>query len=78
MSWSKKDFRYAEQLLKDAFARRVFVHRYKYTHDQRRRVARRMCKDGLLTMVEQNKDGWIYQAARRGNGAVPTSNKEQA
>jgi hypothetical protein len=64
MSWSKKDFKYAEKLLVDAFARTIFVHRYKFTHDQRRRVARHMCKDGLLVMVDQNKDGWLYRAAQ--------------
>lgn len=62
MGWSKKDFKYANKLLVDAFARIIFVHRYKFTHDQRRRVARRMYKDGLLVVVEQNKDGWLYRA----------------
>lgn len=40
--------------------KKIFVHRYKWSHDKRRKQTRRDCKDGKITMLEQNQDGFLY------------------
>ncbi len=52
-----------ERLLKEATQHAIFVHRYRESHEKRRKFARRLCKDGLLTMLGQNNEGWLYRAA---------------
>ena len=41
--------------------RLVFAHRYKWTHDKRRRVLRKALKEGEVELVERQKDGWLYR-----------------
>lgn len=38
----------------------LFVHKYSYSHEKLRKKARRMCKDGLLVLKEQSRDGFYY------------------
>ncbi|MNG00788.1 hypothetical protein D3C85_693490 [compost metagenome] len=38
-----------------------FVSRYSWSHEKLRKKARRMCKDGLIYVEFQNKDGWFYK-----------------
>lgn len=38
----------------------VFVDRYKWSHDKRRRVLRRAEKDGKVTLLYKNKGGFCY------------------
>lgn len=39
----------------------VFVHRYKWTHADMRKKYRRMCKDGLVTLLEESPAGFLYK-----------------
>lgn len=41
--------------------RRVFVHRYKYSHDARRQQLRRAAKKGLVRVIDAGPDGWLYE-----------------
>lgn len=50
-------------LLQEAKSHPIFVHRYKWSHDLRRRLTRRMCKDGHLVLIEKTYDGFRYKAA---------------
>lgn len=52
-------------LLQEAKNRVIFVHRYKWSHDKRRKFCRRMFKDGLLVLVDENYDGWLYKATTK-------------
>jgi hypothetical protein len=63
-----------ERLLAAAKVHTIFVHRFYWSHDERRRMARRLCADGLLVMVEKSREGFRYRAAevedkRAGAGA---------
>lgn len=40
--------------------KKVFVHRYKWSHDDKRKKYRRMLKDSKVVLISQNKDGWLY------------------
>jgi hypothetical protein len=42
-------------------SRRVFVHRYKDSHVNKRRKYRRMLKDGKAVLIEKRSDGWLYE-----------------
>jgi hypothetical protein len=39
---------------------RSFVHRYKDSHTDLRKQARRLAKDGLIALLEQRRDGFLY------------------
>lgn len=52
-----------ERLLIEAAKHPIFAHKYKNSHELRRKLTRRMCKDGLLIMIERNNDGFLYRAA---------------
>lgn len=54
-----------EKLLKQARERGIFVHRYKWSHINRRRITRRMCHDGLLTLVLETHEGFLYRATEK-------------
>lgn len=38
----------------------IFVHRYAYSHSSMRKVTRRMCKDGDLIKVWEDRIGFKY------------------
>ena len=38
----------------------LFAHRYKWSHDKRRKQLRRALTDGLVTLVEESAAGWLY------------------
>ena len=40
---------------------KVFVHRYKWSHDKRRRILRQALKHDKVKLVLKNKDGWLYE-----------------
>lgn len=40
---------------------KVFVHRYKWSHMKLRKKYRRLHKDNKVTLILQNKDGWLYE-----------------
>lgn len=44
--------------------RRVFVHRYKFSHENKRRKYRRMLKDGKAVLIEKRRDGWLYEVKK--------------
>lgn len=52
-----------QRLLAAAKRHAVFVHRYNWSHAERRRLARRMCADGLLVLVAKSREGFRYRAA---------------
>lgn len=37
------------------------VHKYSYSHEKLRKKTKRICKDGVLTMVKQDKDKFYYR-----------------
>lgn len=43
-----------------SFPKKHFVSKYKYSHDERRKQFRRWAKDGLVILLEKNKDGFLY------------------
>lgn len=40
--------------------KKVFVHRYKWNHDSKRRKYRKLQKKGKVKLIETRKDGWLY------------------
>jgi hypothetical protein len=40
---------------------KVFLHRYKYSHDKKRAKYRKLLRMGKVKIIEQNKDGWLYE-----------------
>lgn len=58
----------AGMILHDAKQHPIFVHRYKWAQEQRRKLTRRMCKDGLLVLIEETRDGFRYRAATEQKG----------
>ncbi len=38
----------------------IFVHRYAWGHSNLRKITRRMCKDGLLVKIGEDKEGFRY------------------
>lgn len=42
---------------------KIFVHRYKWSHDKRRKVCRKALKLGEIKLVEETKDGWLYEVS---------------
>lgn len=41
--------------------RKHFVSKYKYSHDTRRKQFRRWAKDGLVKLIDKNRDGFLYE-----------------
>lgn len=39
----------------------VFVHRYKWSHADKRKKYRRLCKDGLVILLEEGPAGFLYK-----------------
>lgn len=52
-----------EQILKIAATRDFRVSKYAWSHDGLRKLTRRMCKDGKLTMVAKDGDGFTYRTS---------------
>jgi hypothetical protein len=44
--------------------RKYFVHRYRWSHDDKRRAFKRFLKEGLVKILHEEKDGWLYQAEK--------------
>ena len=40
-----------------------FVHRYKWSHEAKRKKFLRAFKDGKVTLLQSTRDGWLYQGA---------------
>lgn len=40
--------------------RKVFAHRFKYSHEKRRKQLRRALKDGIVQLLESSDEGWLY------------------
>ena len=40
--------------------KRIFVHRFKYSHSDKRKKYRRLLKLGDVVILETAKDGWVY------------------
>ena len=40
--------------------RRVFVHRYKWSHRDKRKKYKKLLKLGNVVILETAKDGWVY------------------
>ncbi len=38
----------------------IFIHRYKWSHDKRRKQLRRALKDKIVILEEEFNDGWRY------------------
>lgn len=41
----------------------LFVSKYSYSHEKLRQKTKRLCKDGVLVMVQQDKDKFYYKLA---------------
>ncbi len=52
-----------DAILQIAKRRPFFVSKYKWSQDSLRKRTRRMLKDGLLVLVESNRDGFVYRAS---------------
>jgi len=42
--------------------RKYFVHRYKYSHDRKRKKFKKWLKLGYVSVLGTNKDGCLYQS----------------
>lgn len=40
--------------------RKVFVHRYKDSHEAKRRKLKRALADGQIILIHEERDGWLY------------------
>lgn len=47
--------------------RKVFVHRYKWSHDTKRQKYKKLFKKGKVIMLENTKDGWLYGIPNKTN-----------
>jgi len=47
--------------LKPIDGRKYFVHRYKWTHEAKRKQFLRAFKEGKAVLVQSTRDGWLYQ-----------------
>lgn len=43
----------------------VFVHRYKWGHSPRRKQLRRLKKEGVVKVIEETRDGWLYSCPNK-------------
>ena len=41
--------------------RKHFVHRYKWSHDKKRKQFLRMFKDGKIDLLKSTREGWLYR-----------------
>ena len=42
--------------------RKYFVHRYKWSHEDKRKKFLRAFKEGKALLLHSTRDGWLYQA----------------
>lgn len=40
---------------------KTFVHRYKWSHDRKRKQLRKALKRGIVKLLEETKEGWLYE-----------------
>lgn len=40
--------------------KKVFCHRYKWSHAAKRKKYRKQLKEGKIALLSQSKDGWLY------------------
>lgn len=40
---------------------KYFVHRFKWSHDSKRKEFKKKLKKGSVKIIERNRDGWLYQ-----------------
>lgn len=40
--------------------KKAFVHRYKWSHDKKRKYYRRQLKAGNVVVLEETNVGWLY------------------
>lgn len=40
--------------------KKIFAHRFKWSHERRRRVLRRKLREGKIVLLERRKEGWLY------------------
>lgn len=40
---------------------KFFVHRYRWSHDALRKVARRARVEGRVRVISRTRDGWLYE-----------------
>lgn len=52
-----------EQVLEMAAKKSFIVNRYSYSHEKLRKMCRRMAKDGLLKLICQDSNGFVYRTA---------------
>lgn len=56
--------------------RKYFVHRYKWSHDDRRKKFLRMFKDGKVSLLQSTRDGWLYQIKGENNDNTTRSGSD--
>ena len=42
--------------------KKYFVHKFKYSHESKRRKFKKWLKLGYVEIVERQSDGWLYQS----------------
>lgn len=57
-------------------SKKHFVSKYKYSHDERRKQFRRWAKDGLVTLIKKNKDGFLYSEHEANPITVTRTNRK--
>lgn len=43
---------------------KLFVHRYRWSHDKRRSKLKKKLKMGQVEMIEQTRDGFLYKVIK--------------
>ena len=57
-------------------SKKHFVSKYKYSHDERRKQFRQWAKDGLVTLIGKNKDGFLYSEHETNPITVTRTNRK--
>ena len=50
--------------------RKYFVHRYKWSHDDKRQQFKRAFKEGKVKLLQKTKEGCLYQGIATGSNNV--------
>ena len=39
----------------------IFVHKYKWSHDKKRKKYKKLLKNNKVKLLQKKKDGWLYK-----------------
>lgn len=48
-----------------------FVHKYKWSHEKKRKIFKKWFKLGYVTLLGRTKDGWLYETPHNITNVYP-------